>query len=153
MFHDMSFSLIVNGCPSPQQNRNCGLLQGSPISPILFNLFINSLLQSLNWQSRPSFPSALFFADNRVIISPTIQHAQSLVNIATRWADQHGMAFNIVKCGYLRTHTAARTPMPSLILLNNETIPFVNSYKYLGVMFAFKGIDFQSQRTQLCEKV
>jgi len=28
MFQDMSFSLIVNGCPSAQQNRNCGLLQG-----------------------------------------------------------------------------------------------------------------------------
>jgi len=48
MFQDMSFSLLVNGCPSAQQNRNCGLLQGSPLSPIFFNRFINSLLQSLN---------------------------------------------------------------------------------------------------------
>jgi len=153
MFRDMSFSLIVNGCPSAKQNRNCGLLQGSPLSPILFNRFINSLLQSLNWQSRPSFPSALFFADDGVIISPTVQRAQSLVNMAARWADQHGMAFNIGKCGYLRTHTAARTPMPHSILLNNQPIPSVSTYKYLGVMFHSKGINFEAQSTVLCERV
>jgi len=153
IFRDMNFSLIVNGCPSAQHNRNCGLLQGSPLSPILFNWFINSLLQSLNWQSRPSFPSALFFVDDAVIISPTIQHVQSLVNMATRWADQHGIAFNILKCGSLQTHCAARTPMPSSILCNNQPIPFVNTYKYLGVMFASKGIDFDSQSTLLCERV
>jgi len=34
--------------------------------------------------------------------------------------------------------------MPPSILLNNQPIPFVNTYKYLGVMFASKGMDFES---------
>jgi len=58
MYRDMSYSLIVNGCESPKQPRTCGLPQGSPLSPILFNRFINSLLQSLNWNSQSTFPSA-----------------------------------------------------------------------------------------------
>jgi len=78
MYRDMSYSLIVNGCESPKQPRTCGLLQGSPLSPILFNRFINCLLQSLNWNSQPTFPSALFFADDVVLIAPTIPKAQSL---------------------------------------------------------------------------
>jgi len=48
MYRDMSYSLIVNGCESQKPPRTSGLLQGSPLSPILFNRFINSLLQSLN---------------------------------------------------------------------------------------------------------
>ena len=153
MFTDMTYSVIVNGCQSPRQNRNCGLLQESPLSPILFNRFVNSLLQSLNWQSQLIFPSALFFADDGVLIASTSQKAQSLVNMASRWADAHGMSFNIAKCGYLRTHTAARTPMPPNILLDKQPIPLVNSYKYLGVMFSSKGIDFEVQSTLLCERV
>src|SRR5207253_231423 len=36
MYNDMTFSVIVNGATSPQLPRRCGLLQGSPLSPILF---------------------------------------------------------------------------------------------------------------------
>ena len=43
--------------------------------------------------------------------------------------------------------------MSPSILLNNRPIAFVNSYKYLGVMFASKGIDFGSQSTLLSERV
>ena len=153
MFRDMTFSIIVNGCRSPQQDRNCGLLQGSPLSPILFNRFINSLLQSLNWQCRPTYPSALFIANDRVLIAPTLQSVQSLVNMSSRWADQHGISFNIPKCGYLRAHTAATTPLPPAIRLHNQDIPLVTSYKYLGVIFSSKGIDFDAQSKLLCERV
>jgi len=48
MYHDMSFSVIVNGTPSSNQHRTGGLPQGSPLSPTLFNRFINSLLETLN---------------------------------------------------------------------------------------------------------
>ena len=155
MYHDMTFSVIVNGSQSPSQIRTTGLPQESPLSPILFNRFIDSLLQTLNWQNSPSFPSALFFADDGILISPTLAKAQSLLNQALRWADQHAMSFNISKCGYLITHSASKAPAairPSL-QLNGEQIPVVQSYKYLGVMFSTFGIDFQAQGKMLAQRV
>ena len=154
MYHQMTFSVIVNGCASPIQSRTTGLPQGSPLSPTLFNRFIDSLLQTLNWQNTTSFPSALFFADDGVLVAPTFSKAQGLVNEASRWADQHGMAFNIGKCGYLITHSASKVPSiirPSL-LLNSQSIPLVESYKYLGVMFSRLGIDFNTQGNMLAQR-
>lgn len=37
MYCDMTFSVIVNSSLSPIQGRTTGLLQGSPLSPTLFN--------------------------------------------------------------------------------------------------------------------
>ena len=155
MYCDMSFSVIVNGSPSPKLSRTSGLPQGSPLSPILFNKFIDSLLKTLNWQNPPTFPSSLWFADDGVLVAPTFQKAQSLVNQASNWADRHGMSFNILKCGYLLSHSASKIPLaicPSL-RLNQESIPHVQSYKYLGVMFYRQGIDFIAQSNMLTERV
>jgi len=153
MYRDMTFSLIFNGCEFQKQPRTCGLLQGSPLSPILFNRFINSLLHSLNWNSAPTFPSALFFADDGVLIAPTIPKAQSLLNHASSWADKHAISSNIPKCGYMVTNQPLRTYLPHMLTLNNHPIPHVTSYQYLGVTFASKGIDFVKQGILLCERV
>jgi len=153
MYRDMTFSILVNRCESPLQSRNCGLLQGSPLSPILFNRFINSLLQTRNLQTPASFPSALFVADDGVLISPTFSKAQALLNQAFNWADKHGMSFNIPKCGYLLTHTAPKSMDPPVLVLNNQPIPFVDSYRYLGVMFSSTGIDFLAQGNLLSLRV
>ena len=90
---NMSFSVRVNGCPSRKLFRTTGLPQGSPVSSILFNRFIDSLLQTLNWQNWAKFPCSFWFADDRVLTAPTFAKAQSLVNQASHWTDQHGMTF------------------------------------------------------------
>jgi len=149
MYRDMLYSLIVNGCESPKQPRTCGLLQGSPLSPILFNRFINSVLLSLNWNRQPTFPWPLFFADDGVLIAPTIMKAQSLLNQASSWADRHAMSFNILKCGYIVTNQPLRTYLPHMLTLNNHPIPHVTSYKYLGVMFLRKGLEILEEANLL----
>ena len=102
-----------------------------------------------------SFPSALFFADDGVLVAPTVGKAQSLINQASNWADQHGMTFNIPKCGYLITHSASKIPsiVRPPLFLDSQPIPVVQSYKYLGVMFSTLGIDFLAQGTMLAQRV
>ena len=153
MYRDMTFSILIKCCKSPLQSRNCGLLQGSPLLPMIFNRFINSLLQTLNLQSPASFPSALFFADDTVVISPTFSKAQALLNQASYWADKRGMSFNIPKCGYLLTHTAPKSMHLPVLVLNNQPITFVQSYRYVGVMFSSKGMNFPVQGNLLSLRV
>ena len=101
MYREMSFWVIVNSSPSRKLSHTSGWPLGSLLSPILFNRFIHSLLKTLNWQNLPTFPSSLWFTDDGVLVAPTFQKAQSLVNQVSKWADQHGMTFNVPKCGYL----------------------------------------------------
>jgi len=145
MYRVMTFSIIVNRYQSPPQSRNCGLLQGLPLSPILFNRFMDSLLQTFNLQSPASFPSAWFFADDGVLISPTFSKAQALLNQASNWANNHRMSFNIPKSGYLLMHTPSKSAFPPVLVLNHLAILFVHSYSYLGLMYSPTGIDFLAQ--------
>jgi len=57
------------------------------------------------------------------------------------------MAFNIAKCGYLITHSASKLPVAirTPLLLKQQSIPLVKSYKYLGVQFSTQGVDFLAQ--------
>ena len=128
----------------PRLSRTTGLSQGSPLSPIFFNRFIDSLLTTLIWQNPPTFPSSLWFPDDAVLVAPTFQKAQSLVNQASNWADPHEMSFNVPKCRYLLSHSASKIPheIPPSLRLNQESIPHVQSYKYLRVMFHCQGINF-----------
>ena len=154
MYRDMTFSVIVNSSQSPMQVRTTGLSQGFPLSPTLFNRFVDSLLQTLNWQNASSFPSALFFADDGVLISPTLAKAQSLLNQVFRWSVEHGMSFNIAKCGYLITYLASKAlvAIRPTLLLDSQSIPIVQSYKYLGVMFSSFGIDHLAQEEMLSQQ-
>ena len=65
------------------------------------------------------------------------------------------MTFNIPKCGYPLSHSASKVLLairPSL-RLNQDSIPHVQSYRYLGVIFHCQGIDFIAQSNMLTERV
>jgi len=63
------------------------------------------------------------------------------------------MFFNIPKCGYMVTNQPIRTYILHTLTHNNYPIPHVTSYKYLGLTFACKGIDFVNQGILLCQRV
>jgi len=153
MYHDMSYALVVNGTQSRFQSLTRGLPQGSPLAPILFNRFINSLLQDLNQNTKSDTPAALFFADDGVIIAPNARQAQHLLNIATSWADTHSMRFNIRKCGLLVSRRQAVNGMISPLFLHNLPIPQVQSYKYLGVIISRTGVNYSAQAEMLSSRV
>jgi len=153
MYNDLTFSLVVNGATSPQLPRRCGLLQGSPLSPILFSRFINGLLNVLNRNQPSHLPAALFFADDGVIMARTIAQSQELLDHAQSWASNHGMSFNISKCGHLHTGTRTTSTTSSYLHLGNKQIPKVDKYKYLGVMFERRGIDYAEQANILSTRV
>ena len=74
---------------------NLGVAQGSPLSPTLFNVFIDVLARALEatprtWSSAP----ATLYADDvilRAINSPALQR---LLDICTNWANNNNMVWN-----------------------------------------------------------
>ena len=140
MFSNASFRLIVNGRLSPVLRRDRGLPQGSPLSPVIFDMFIDSLNHKLNSESDGTIPRSLFFADDGLLLSKDEEEAKRQLSIAEQWADDNGMTYNVLKCGVIGT--APMVGKTSFLLCGAE-IPFVSSYKYLGFQVTTEGIDFQ----------
>ena len=65
-------------------NYDKGVQQGNPLSPLLFNLYINDIFDilknggSLNLDNQQNF-NALMYADDLIIMSPTLMYADDLI--------------------------------------------------------------------------
>ena len=103
-----------------------GLVQGSVLSPLIFNLFINDLLNEFEANKI----TALGYADNIVCICENNEQIQLSCELMKRWSKMNRMTINPRKSGILRI-LARRGKW--LSIENWLKIPEVNSYWYLGV--------------------
>ena len=119
---------------------NTGVLQGSKLGPILFNIFINDLLVKLNASEYGALLgdiriSALGFADDIVLASDNPHNMQKLLNIAHNWANANLMSFSPDKC---KAMVFNRSPKGINIFIGSTKIKFLKFYKYLGIILSSK---------------
>ena len=118
--------ILANDCASDWFLRSRGILQGSPLSPILFNLFVDDLLHRLN-RNAGAIPRALFYADDGALLGNATTDIQQLLDLVIAWSDQNGIRLNIKKCGHMTTQSN-----PSSLYAGPELIPATQHYRYLG---------------------
>ena len=111
---------VVNGALTRPLDRCRGLPQGAPLSPLIFNIYIASLVAELNRQASPTNPASLFFADDGTISATDERESQELLNIAESWAERHGMEYNVNKC-------AVVSDLPIGLRLCEQEVPQVES--------------------------
>lgn len=138
---DFNYSrLNVSGIKSEKIPHLRGLPQGSSLSPILFNFYIDSLIdileqENLMMDSMGIKSNNLFFADDGNIHSNDKEVVQKLLDIAHKWENDFGMKFSPEKCLIL-------SKQRNISLKIGETLlPQVLEAVYLGIPFTENGFD------------
>ncbi|GFW10301.1 probable RNA-directed DNA polymerase from transposon X-element [Trichonephila clavipes] len=127
-----SFAVKVNNIHSTNRNINAGTPQGSSISPILFNIYVNDI-------PRTSESTICMFADDTAILAQSNElqlvthflhkHIAKLEDWFSTWK----IALNVAKTeAVFFSHHIKKEP-PKLYL-HNTHVPWSKSTKYLGVI-------------------
>ena len=106
-----------------------GLVQGSALSPLLFNLFINDLM----WEFELNNIKTRAYADDMVWIWENIDQAWHAIDIIRNWTQNNKMYVNPQKSGIMRILLKRRK---CIGIENSLNIPEVESYWYLGVIIS-----------------
>lgn len=75
-----------------------GLAQGSKLSPILFNIFINDIPSEIQTIQNQHVTQTLFNADDILIVPKTGRSLQSAINKAVKFSTRNGIELNVKKC-------------------------------------------------------
>jgi hypothetical protein len=116
-----------------------GTAQGSPISPLLFILFINPLIERLRacegirlTKLTGVLMRCLLFADDIGLLAESAEDLQHMLDVCHEWAQDFRMAFNPNKCELIQLAGSIPTEMP-VCRLGGQVLKWVKEVKYLGV--------------------
>jgi len=88
--------------PLTVEDRQCGVL-----SPLLFNVYVDSFIQrlkasNLGCRIGSCYLGCIMYADDLVLIAPSLHALQQMADICTDEASHIGMQFNPRKCSVIR---------------------------------------------------
>ena len=122
--------IIIGHNVSDKITQNCGVLQGDPLSPLLFILYIADLAFALD-----DLLTAIFYADDLVLIADNLPDLQRGLNRVKIFCDSHGLSVND-KTKAMKIRGGGGLSRNDTLRYDNMNIEFVNSFSYLGVQLS-----------------
>lgn len=114
-----------------------GVLQGDPLSPLLFNIATADVITAIRQKSNQV--KTYMYADDMVIGSTVKGELQNAFSALVEWADENGLKINKTKTIQMVFRKGGRLAIDDNILHDKNKLEIVNSFKYLGVTLQTTG--------------
>ena len=122
----------MNSCTSPIAEITHDVPQGSILGPLLFNLYINDLVNSVQSDMILCADDSVVFVTANSLDEAGRALQKDLLNIGT-WCKFHKLSINVKKTKAMHFGAKSLEPVVPNIEITNNGIEFVNSYKCLGI--------------------
>ena len=116
-----------------------GVRQGDSLSPTLFSVFLNDLAQEIKDTDSGVMISGLvlsilLYADDIVLLAPTPEKLQNMLDVVSRWCEKWGMQINVNKTQIMHVRNHQRPRSTFQFNCGGAPLAYTDSYKYLGVI-------------------
>lgn len=133
------FQVKINDAISSLRQISAGLPQGSPLSPVLFNLYISDYPHLIDSQIALYADDTALFSKHGDIMTAR-NNLQDDLDIFNKWAKNWRIKMNPYKT-QAKIFTLRHPHTPPQLILNNENIPWAannTAAKYLGMQLDTK---------------
>ncbi|KAL0808751.1 hypothetical protein ABMA28_012432 [Loxostege sticticalis] len=137
-YHNQTNTVRWAGSHSSQYSLECGVRQGGLSSPRLFNLYVNGLIDELSRAGvgcsiDGKMVNNISYADDMVLLSPSVRALEVLVGICERYALSHGLKYNTTKSEILVFKAGKKSPhIVPPVRIGDVPLRRVTKFKYLG---------------------
>ena len=136
MYLDQKIRVNFNGSTSEYFNVSNGVKQGGVLSPVLFSCYVNGLIDKLQNCQMGCYVSDLYvgcvaYADDIVLLSPTIEALKRQILIAEDFAKEHAMLFNGTK-SKLMSFSKIHKSKDIIVKVGGEIVSHTDRMTYLG---------------------
>ena len=118
-----------------------GVRQGGVLSPILFTIYMDDLLDQLSqlgvgcfWESH--YAGALCYADDLVLLAPSLS-ALRLLSSCQEFALDRGLRFNATETQLIRFSSVPSSSCSAEITFCGQQLPFVDTVTHLGHLLRY----------------
>ena len=157
IYEKVQYAIKVKGKVMDPILSNLGLKQGCPLSPLLFNLYINDIAKYLDKDSKePKIVlqgveiTHFLYADDLVIVSPTKKGLQEKLDNLSLFAKDKDLTINTKKSQVMIFNKSGRL-LKDHFTIDGKELQIVRSYTYLGIDIPASG-SFNLGMTQMNSK-
>ena len=136
-----------------------GVRQGFPLSPILFNLYVNDIFELMNKNNESNVYlnkdvpiNVLMYADDLIILSDSPEGLQKQIDKLNTYCDKWKLNINIKKTKAMIFNRGNKL-INAKFFINNVVLQNVKSMKYLGFTITSKNCSFLPTLEDLSIKV
>ena len=155
MYTKTEYSIKLNTGHSPNIRSNLGLKQGCPLSPMLFNIYIDDIKEVFDESCCPIYFQNekiyhFLYADDLVLISESSEGLQKSLDKVYQFSKRKHLTISVKKSKSMVFNQAGRV-IKNHFNLNNEILQQVQSFCYLGFDVKSSGIVKHAMNI-LCDK-